>query len=97
MSLSITHQAQALLFTGELSRETLGRFIPFTLLLGMSGKVSFDFSGLTNVDSAGLAWLLEQLAVARTRNLQIVFLHVPAQLLALAKVSAVTSLLPIIE
>lgn len=97
MALSITQQQQQLLFSGELSRDTLGQFIPFTLLNSMSGQVTFDFNGLTNVDSAGLAWLLEQLAVARTRNLQIEFLHVPAQLLALAKVSAVLTLLPIIE
>lgn len=97
MALTITQQQQHVLFSGELNRDTLAAYIPFTLLKQMDGKVIFDFTGLTNVDSAGLAWLLEQLAVARTRNLKIDFLHVPAQLLALAKVSAVITLLPIIE
>lgn len=97
MSLSITQQQQRLEFKGELNRDTLMMYSPFTLLNKLSGKVTFDFSALTNVDSAGLAWLIEQVARARTMNLQIEIQHVPAQLLSLAKVSAVTAILPIVD
>lgn len=97
MSLSITQQQQHLYFKGDLNRDTLMMYSPFTLLNTMSGKVTFDFSALTNVDSAGLAWLIEQVARARTMNLQIEIQHVPAQLLSLANVSAVTAILPIID
>ena len=97
MSLSITQQQQRLEFKGELNRDTLMMYSPFTLLNKLSGKVTFDFSALTNVDSAGLAWLIEQVARARTMNLKIEIQHVPAQLLSLANVSAVTAILPIID
>lgn len=97
MSLSITQQQQLLYFKGDLNRDTLMMYSPFTLLNKLSGKVTFDFSALTNVDSAGLAWLIEQVARARKMQLQIEIQHVPAQLLSLANVSAVTAILPIID
>lgn len=97
MSLTITQQNQTVLFSGQLDRDTLMMYSPFTLLNTLSGKVTFDFSALTNVDSAGLAWLIQQIARARTMNLQIEISKVPAQLLSLAKVSAVTTILPIID
>lgn len=97
MALTIKQQQQTVLFSGKLDRETLMMYSPFTLLNTLSGKVIFDFSALVNVDSAGLAWLIQQLARARTMNLQIEIKNVPAQLLSLAKVSAVTTILPIID
>lgn len=97
MLLTISQQDQTVLFSGKLNRDTLMLYSPFSLLNTLSGQVTFDFSALTHVDSAGLAWLIQQLARARTLNLQIEFTHVPAQLLSLAKVSAVTAILPIID
>lgn len=97
MSLTIKQNGQLLSFSGQLNRDTLMMYSPFSLLNTLSGKVTFDFSDLTNVDSAGLAWLIQQLSRARTMNLQIEIQKVPAQLLSLAKVSAVTTILPIID
>lgn len=97
MTLNIELQAQHLLFSGELNRDTLMVYSPFTMLNSLSGKVTFDFSALTNVDSAGLAWLIQQVARARTMKIDLEIIHVPAQLLSLAKVSAVTTILPIID
>jgi len=97
VALTINQQDQTIVFSGKLDRDTLMMYSPFTLLNRLSGKVTFDFSALTNVDSAGLAWLIQQIARARTMNLQIEITKVPAQLLSLAKVSAVTTILPIID
>lgn len=97
MALTITQQGQVLVFRGELDRETLLDYLPFTLLKSLSGQVVFDFSVLTNVDSAGLAWLIEQLALAQQRDLQLQIRQAPAQLLSLARVSAVADLLPIVD
>ncbi|EHR41466.1 MULTISPECIES: lipid asymmetry maintenance protein MlaB [Alishewanella] len=97
MALTITQQGQVLVFRGELDRETLLDYLPFTLLKSLSGQVVFDFSALTNVDSAGLAWLIEQLALAQQRDLQLQIRQAPAQLLSLARVSAVADLLPIVD
>ncbi|WP_449358878.1 STAS domain-containing protein [Alishewanella longhuensis] len=60
-------------------------YSPFTLLNTLSGKVTFDFSALTNVDSAGLAWLIQQLARARTMNLQIEISKVPGTAIVIGK------------
>lgn len=97
MSLNIAKDNSTLRFSGELNRDTLMLYSPFKLLNSLSGKVIFDFSALSNVDSAGLAWLIQQLGQARKQSLQVEFSEVPAQLLALAKVSGVTSLLPITD
>ncbi|KKO46277.1 NTP-binding protein [Arsukibacterium ikkense] len=97
MSLEITCQDNKIRLSGELNRDTLMRYSPFKLLNSLSGKVIFDFSALSNVDSAGLAWLIQQLGQARKQQLQVEFSKVPTQLLALAKVSAVTALLPLTD
>ncbi|MDX1676792.1 lipid asymmetry maintenance protein MlaB [Arsukibacterium sp.] len=97
MALKIEQQQNTLTFSGELNRDTLMLYSPFKLLNSLSGKVIFDFSALSNVDSAGLAWLIQQLGKARRQDLQLEFSKVPAQLLALAKVSGVTDLLPITD
>ena len=97
MSLDISHQDNTVRFSGELNRDTLMLYSPFKLLNTLSGKVIFDFSALSNVDSAGLAWLIQQLGQAKKQQLQIEFSKAPAQLLAIAKVSAVTTLLPITD
>lgn len=97
MALNISKEDSTLRFSGELNRDTLMLYSPFKLLNTLNGKVIFDFSALSNVDSAGLAWLIQQLGQARKQALQVEFIKVPSQLLALAKVSAVTSLLPITD
>ena len=97
MVLNISKEDSTLRFSGELNRDTLMLYSPFKLLNTLNGKVIFDFSALSNVDSAGLAWLIQQLGQARKQELQVEFIKVPSQLLALAKVSAVTSLLPITD
>jgi phospholipid transport system transporter-binding protein len=50
---------------------------------------------LDNIDTAGLAWLLQQLAQAKARGISITLCKVPKQLLSLADVTAVRPLLPI--
>jgi phospholipid transport system transporter-binding protein len=57
----------------------------------------FDFSELALVDTAGLAWLLHQVAQAAKLKLNIQMRHVPEQLISLAQLSDVLALLPLIE
>lgn len=97
MSLNIDKEDNVLRFSGELNRDTLMLYSPFKLLNTLSGKVIFDFSALSNVDSAGLAWLIQQLSESRKQKLQLELIKVPSQLLALAKVNGVTTLLPITD
>jgi phospholipid transport system transporter-binding protein len=95
VTLKITQQGEALQFTGELNRDTLMLYSPFKLLNSLSGTVKFDFACLDNIDTAGLAWLLQQLAQAKAQGLSIALCNVPKQLLSLADVTAVRPLLPI--
>ncbi|SEA09092.1 STAS domain-containing protein [Alkalimonas amylolytica] len=93
--LNIEQQQQRLLFSGVLDRNTLLAFWPFRLLNSLSGDVVFDLSQLQSIDTAGLAWLLKQLALARQAGLVVQLQHVPEQMRSLAKVSDVLELLPI--
>jgi len=95
VTLNIVKQDQWLRFTGVLNRDTLMLYSPFKLLNSVSERINFDFSGLENIDTAGLAWLLQQLAWAKQHGIEISLCNVPKQLLSLADVTAVRPLLPI--
>lgn len=97
MSLSIVKQDGSVHFTGSLNRDTLMLYSPFTLLNNSSGTVHFDLAGLDAIDTAGLAWVIQQLAVAKSNGVTVKLCNVPPQLLSLADVSAVRPLLPVIE
>jgi ABC-type transporter Mla MlaB component len=97
MMLKISQQQQTLFFSGALDRETVPTQWPFKLLKKLTGTVVFDFSELALVDTAGLAWLLHQVAQAKKQNLIIQMNHVPAQLISLAQLSDVLTLLPLVE
>lgn len=97
MTLVITAVGNSFRFEGALNRDTLILYSPFKLLNRLTGTIQFDLSALTAIDTAGLAWLLQQLAGARDTDLKIELCNVPQQLLSLADVSAVRALLPIVE
>lgn len=56
-----------------------------------------DLSGVTAADSAGLALLVEWMIWARQGKCELMYLKVPQQLLAIARISDVQTLLPIAE
>jgi phospholipid transport system transporter-binding protein len=55
--------------------------------------LTFDLTGVTAADSAGLALLIDWLAVARARGRTLRYTQVPQSLQALARMSDVESLL----
>lgn len=93
--LRIEQQQQRLVFSGSLDRTSLLAYWPFKPLNRMSGQVIFDLKQLSVIDTAGLAWLLKQLALARQGGLVVQLQHVPSQLRSLAEVTDVLPLLPI--
>nr|WP_245217543.1 STAS domain-containing protein [Rheinheimera maricola] len=93
----IVKQDGSLHFTGTLNRDTLMQYSPFTLLNDASGTLRFDLSGLSAIDTAGLAWVIKQLAVAQQKGVTVKLCNVPQQLLSLADVSAVRPLLPVMD
>lgn len=69
----------------ELGLEALG---------GADGQpLEIDCQGITSSDSAGLAVLLDWLAVAKSRGRSLAFRHLPPGLAALGRISEVTEFL----
>ena len=56
-------------------------------------RLEMDCQGVTAADSAGLALLLDWLAVARSHGHSLRYLHLPPGLIALARISEVNELL----
>jgi phospholipid transport system transporter-binding protein len=61
--------------------------------LGSSARADVDLSGLTALDSAGLAVLITWLAEARGAGRELAYRDLPASLVATARVAGVESLL----
>jgi phospholipid transport system transporter-binding protein len=64
-------------------------------LFTAGATLCIDLSGVSYSDSAGLALLIEWLRLAQTRQCELRFQQIPAQMLAIAKVSGVDSFLPL--
>ena len=80
---------------GDLDYETVDRLLgeDDILFLHDSPSIEVDLSGVGRTTSVGLALMLEWLRQARSRNIAISFSHVPSQILGIARVSQLESIL----
>ena len=79
---------------GVLGYATAGRALPAGLaLIPGASRCTIDLSRVTEADSAGLAVLVEWLATSRSRGTVIRYEGIPAQILAVARISDLESLL----
>jgi phospholipid transport system transporter-binding protein len=94
MSLQI-NQSGGLSITGALTFESVASVYAKSLseLSDYSGAI--DLAGLSSVDSAGLALLLEWQALAHARGVSLVFENAPSELQRLAALSDSSELLGI--
>jgi phospholipid transport system transporter-binding protein len=58
-----------------------------------NGDIKLDLSGVTRADSAGLALLVEWLSESESKGRSIAFLHMPAQMLSIARVCGLADIL----
>lgn len=80
--------------SGVLGYVTAGRALPAGLALIPKGAAcTIDLSRVTEADSAGLAVLVEWLATAKSRGTVIHYEGIPPQILAVARISDLESLL----
>lgn len=80
--------------SGELSFATVPDVWRDTQSLFATRQVlRFDLAGISRADSAGIALLIEWLRLARERGARVSFEHVPAQILAIARVTGLEELL----
>lgn len=68
---------------------------PLESLLPDSGVLRVDLAGVMHADSAGLALLVHWQRLARQRGLELEFLDVPAQLMDMACLSGLDTILPL--
>jgi len=61
-----------------------------------SNSIEIDLSGLVRSDSSGLALLVEWYRSAEQHNKTISFVNLPPQMLAIAKVSGLDKILPVV-
>jgi phospholipid transport system transporter-binding protein len=80
--------------TGPMTFETAAGLAEQGERLAGSGQpLRLDLSAVEHVDSAGVAVLLDWLATARARKRELIFEAAPEQLVAIARVSGVETLL----
>lgn len=82
---------------GELDYETVDRLLDVddSLFADNPREIEIDLSGVSHTTSVGLALMLEWLRQARSRNIDIRFSQVPAQILGIARLSQLEGILQI--
>jgi phospholipid transport system transporter-binding protein len=88
------------MLVGELTRHSIPHLVKEQAsdTLFVSDKVKcvvIDLKEVSKVDTAGLAWLLQQTEVAQANACQLAFAHLPSELIKLAKLSGVDGFLPV--
>lgn len=80
---------------GDLDYETVTRLLNIddTMFTHPKGEIIVDLGGIRRTTSVGLALMLEWLRLAKSRNKTIRFTNIPAQMLSMAKVSQLDSIL----
>lgn len=95
-SFHVEISATGVSISGELTRDTVANINKKNIKQVMAlESASIDFQKVTKVDSAGLAFLLLLVEKAQKTKCKLSFLHLPEDLLKLAKLSAVDTFLPV--
>jgi phospholipid transport system transporter-binding protein len=80
--------------SGQLSFETAAQALRAGLAYIDHGRPwTMDLSGVTSGDSAGIAVMVEWLSVASAHGAELAFEAVPAQMLAIARISGLEDLI----
>jgi phospholipid transport system transporter-binding protein len=94
---SSTQAGEILALTGALSFETiptvLEQSVEYAARTDLPERLTIDFAGITGVDSAAVALLLEWRRQAAQRGKRLDFINLPPNLLALAQLYGVADLI----
>jgi phospholipid transport system transporter-binding protein len=81
---------------GELGFNTVSPLLKHSDEMFEDGNpITVDLDGITRADSAGLSLLIEWWRQARSQGLEIRYINLPQQMLAMAHLAGVDALLPI--
>ena len=89
----ITREGDRLRLEGAVTIGTVAAILTQVRALLLPGVAVLDFKGVTEVDSAAVALALECMREARQRSLGLSLANLPAAMLHLAELYAVTELL----
>ena len=94
-SLTFEPDENRVIVTGELTFSSVNSLLKQSDVMFQSiAPLHIDLANIVRSDSAGLALLIHWIRNAYTENKEIVFQHIPAQLLAIASASDLNLLLP---
>lgn len=83
---------------GDLTQETvMSALSTCSKLLPSKAKIEVDFSGIKKCDSASLAFLTALLREGKAKETQLLFTHLPVQMLQIGRVSGLEHILPLAE
>jgi phospholipid transport system transporter-binding protein len=91
-----TKNSNEFVVRGELNFATVPRLRDKgNQLLSQQGIIVFNFEGVSRSDSSAIALLTAWTRQARRSGKKVLFTHIPSQLLDIAKLSGLNSILPI--
>lgn len=94
--IEVQQAEQTAIFSGALTRATITPvFDKKYRKLVDNERIIIDLAKVSQIDTAGLAWLLLLIELAASKACHISLVNLPKDLLKLAKLSAVDTLLPI--
>ena len=94
--INVQQTDQKAIFSGALTRATITRTFDKQFRPLVNGKsMTIDLAKVNQIDTAGLAWILLLIELAATKACEITLINLPDDLIKLAKLSAVDTLLPI--
>lgn len=94
MSISFDNAAQCLRVKGDLTLDVVVEYIEQSKsLFNDLEAIRIDLSNVSRSDSAGLALLVRWMREAKDNNKNIVFEHMPAQMMAMAEASGLDAIL----
>ena len=100
MTVQVEVQADnTIVLSGELNMQTVPVLLAQMpeLLDKASTELCVDLKDISRSDSAGLALLVEWMQLARQEQCTLKFVHLPRQMLDIARVSGLDSILPLAE
>tara|TARA_R110000744_G_scaffold144161_1_gene256252 strand:- start:24 stop:320 length:297 start_codon:yes stop_codon:yes gene_type:complete len=94
--IDVQQAEQKAIFSGALTRATITRaFDKKYRKLVDSKRIVLDLAKVSQIDTAGLAWILLLIELAASKACDISLVNLPDDLIKLAKLSAVDTLLPV--
>ncbi|HEC75375.1 MAG TPA: STAS domain-containing protein [Methylophaga aminisulfidivorans] len=95
-AIKLDKSKQHYVISGEMTLESATVALAETkALFDDETHIEIDLKNVTRSDSAGLALLIEWARQAKQKHKTIRFLHIPEQMLAIAKASALEEVLPL--